>query len=180
MKQQEDRDAKTVNGCIARIENAISQYNFQEAEKWAKKILNLRKDLGYYHLGAAKEFQGDYSQAKNYYELGIKSGSKECEMELDQIRKNGYATKRQIENVVDYYKQRNQNYEIIAYNMALQISNLEGDQSSPGNKADTNKSSKICFKCNGTGWEPQRYRYATGTYYFNGHGVKCVICGYSD
>lgn len=180
--QQEAIDARSVNGCFNRIGKAIARRNFDEAEEWAEKMLDVRKSYGYYFLGLVNELQGYGNYAKSYYQKGAKINNKACKNELERIAKYGYATDSQIDNVVNYFVQ----LEAVSYNMAAQIStNIWGNSSStsssyyetsPNRSRATQKAN--CSICHGTGIDPTPYTHsASADSYHNYAGYSCPYCG---
>lgn len=167
-EEQDERDARSVTGCTARIGKAIARRNFSEAEEWAEKLLDLRKDYGYYYLGLTNELQGYESYAKDYYQEGANLNNRSCKKELQRIAKYGYATDEQIDNVVNYFIQ----LEAMSYNMAGQISNNIWGNFDVDHSCRACNNTGVCNGCRGTG-------YAYGTTRCNMcHGsTKCMNCG---
>lgn len=185
MQQQQDaQDARSVTGCFNRIGKAIARRNFSEAEDWAEKLLDLRKDHGYYYLGLINELEGNGSYAESCYQEGVSNRSKACQKELDRISIYGYASDEQIDNVVGYFQQ----LEAMSYNMAAQIANDIWGNSSGSATNRSNRNSGSCPKCHGSGIDP--FPMALGDPYTGANisaqglvgythtsGNRCTYCG---
>lgn len=179
-REQDERDAKSVNACLSRITEAIACRKFSEAEEWAEKLYNLREDLGYYYLGFTNELQGYGNYAKIYYSRGA-SKSVACQNELNRINTYGPATEQQIEHAVQNFQ-----YHVAFANAAsTQIVNSIWSNSTSSSKSSSGSS---CPRCHGTGIESSPncvgnpYAGANAAAqglvgYTHTNGGRCPYCG---
>lgn len=178
MQQQEEANLRrNPTLMMGKMVQLLAYGNDDEKAYEYAEYLAEEKDLvaGWYWLGVLNEtgIGTNYSirYAKTCYQNGArKRNGRICRQRLTELS-NG--------NELDEYTVRQYCKNIVAMGSSVTIPDF-GSSSNGSSSGQSSKQSSTCSKCNGTGWDRQRYNNATGTYYYNSPGVTCPVCGYSD